>query len=118
MAYTANSAGPAASKFGQMIGDAFANAVIDLIAEYLTEHFPEYTLLSGVRLKMFGGTLREMDNIIAPKDSDDPVALFESKWLKDGRHHNDKGAWILQFREIHKNYATVRGAVATYGETE
>jgi hypothetical protein len=35
-----------------------------------------------------------------------------SKWLKDARHHNDKGAWILQLREISKQYSTVRGAVA------
>jgi hypothetical protein len=32
--------------------------------------------------------------------------------LKDARHHNDKGAWILQLREISKAYPTIRGTVA------
>lgn len=41
-----------------------------------------------------------------------PFALLESKWLKDARHHNDKGAWILQLREIKKKHATIRGLVA------
>jgi hypothetical protein len=38
--------------------------------------------------------------------------LLETKWLKDGRHWSDKGAWILQLREVRKNYPTVRGAAA------
>jgi len=53
-----------------------------------------------------------MDNVVIPKDSDDPVSLLETKWLKDGRHHNDKGAWILQLREVRKKHATIRGAAA------
>src|SRR5690606_20249421 len=42
----------------------------------------------------------------------DPIALLETKWLKDGRHHNDKGAWILKLREVGKGYPTVRGLIA------
>lgn len=37
---------------------------------------------------------------------------MDSKWLKDARHHNDKGTWILQLKEVRKKYLTVRGAVA------
>jgi hypothetical protein len=108
----------AASKFGQMIGDAFAAVVIDFIYEYLSSAHSEYILLEPdkgkklVKLEMMGGTSRQMDNVITPKNSNDPVALFESKWLKDARHHNDKGAWILQLKEMRKRYPTVRGAAA------
>lgn len=109
----------AASKFGQLIGQAFAGAVVNCIEAYLERlHKDQYKLLEPdegkklVRMKMFGGTSRQMDNVIVPAHSIDPVALFESKWLKDARHHNDKGAWILQLKEIRKKYPTVRGAVA------
>jgi hypothetical protein len=108
----------AASKFGQLIGEAFAKQVVFFIRRHLAEVHPEFIVLEAqkgrriVRLGMLGGTLRQMDNVIVPKNSESPVALFESKWLKDARHHNDKGAWILQLREISKKYATVRGAVA------
>lgn len=116
--YTELTAHGAASKFGQLIGDAFADVVFNLIGEHLRSTHPEYILLEPqtgkhlVKLEMFGGTFRQMDNVIVPKHSADPVALFESKWLKDGRHHNDKGAWILQLKEVRKRYPSVRGAVA------
>lgn len=116
--YTEQDAHGASSKFGQMIGDAFADVVITFISEYLTSAYPDFVLLAPevgkttVKLEMFGGTSRQLDNVIAPKDSNDPVALFESKWLKDARHHNDKGAWILQLKEVRKKYPSVRGAAA------
>ncbi|MBL8133068.1 MAG: hypothetical protein JNL42_14500 [Anaerolineae bacterium] len=111
----------AASKFGQLLGEAFADAVYRFIGRYLREHYPAYSLLKPaegkklVQLAMLGGTSRQMDSVIVPRDSTDPVALFESKWLKDGRHHNDKGAWILQLKEIRRKHPTVRGAVANLG---
>lgn len=116
--YTEQNAHGASSKWGQMIGEAFAHAVIVFLEEYLADHHPDFMLLQpaagrvGIRLEMPGGTARQLDNVIAPINSDEPVALFETKWLKDARHHNDKGAWILQLKEIRKKYATVRGAVA------
>jgi hypothetical protein len=116
--YTPDSSGSAASKFGQMIGEAFEQAVLGLIQDYLTSVHPHYEILAPdtgrqiIALKTFGGTPRQIDAVIAARDSNDPVALLETKWLKDARHHNDKGAWILQLREIRKQYATVRGAAA------
>lgn len=116
--YTSSDGQAAASKFGQMIGEAFADAVYEYIQGYLAEKHSDYVLLEPqlgkklVRLAMPGGTSRQMDNVISQSDSVDPIALFESKWLKDGRHHNDKGAWILQLKEISRHYPTVRGAVA------
>lgn len=116
--YTSSDGQAAASKFGQMIGEAFADAVYGYIQHYLAEKHSDYVLLEPeigkklVRLAMPGGTSRQMDNVISQVNSVDPIALFESKWLKDGRHHNDKGAWILQLREISRHYPTVRGAVA------
>jgi len=65
-----------------------------------------------ITLEMLGGLPRQMDNVIVSRDSDDPVALLETKWLKDARHHNDKGAWILQLREVRKKHPTIRGASA------
>jgi hypothetical protein len=103
------------SKFGQLIGDAFAVAVFNLIKSHVTTRYPQYTVTDAkklLRLQMMGGTQRQIDNIIRSGEEGDPVALFETKWLKDARHHNDKGAWILQLREISKAYPTIRGTVA------
>lgn len=113
--YTGNSAGSAASKFGQLIGTAFEIAVVEMIDSYLKNHHPDYEIIQAgtlAGLNMAGGKERQIDNIIRPLDSDDPVAVMETKWLKDGRHHNDKGAWILQLREIRKSYPTIRGTAA------
>jgi len=107
-----------ASLLGQIIGDAFERVVISFLEGYLAENHSDYELLKPqegrhtIVLDMAGGLKRQMDNVVIPKDSDDPVALLETKWLKDARHHNDKGAWIPQLREVRKRHATIRGAAA------
>jgi hypothetical protein len=116
--YTERDSHGASSKFGQIIGEAFADVIVEFLSGYVAEQHPTYSLLEPevgrrlIKLEMLGGTFRQLDNVIIPKDSNDPVALFETKWLKDARHHNDKGAWILQLKEIRKKYPSVRGAVA------
>jgi hypothetical protein len=106
------------SHVGQLIGEAFENAVIKLIKSHLRKNHPSYVLLRPEKgkklltLDMPGGIRRQLDTVVAPNDSNEPVALLETKWLKDGRHWSDKGAWILQLREVRKNYPTVRGAAA------
>jgi len=116
--YTERDAHGASSKFGQIIGEAFADVIVEFLSGYVAERYEDYTLLEPekgrrlIKLEMLGGTFRQLDNVIIPKDSNDPVALFETKWLKDARHHNDKGAWVLQLKEIRKKYPSVRGAVA------
>jgi len=116
--YSAGDGRSAASKFGQMIGEAFEQAVLESLRTYLSQAHSDYEILESdqagnlVKLDMLGGSSRQLDTIIALRESDDPVALLESKWLKDARHHNDKGAWILQLREVSKKYPTIRGAVA------
>lgn len=106
------------SHVGQLIGEAFENAVIAFVKSHLRKNHPNFILLRPeegkklLTLTMPGGIKRQLDTVIAPIDSDDPVALLETKWLKDGRHWSDKGAWILQLREVRKNYPTVRGAAA------
>ncbi|HLV37374.1 MAG TPA: hypothetical protein VKY59_19805, partial [Spirillospora sp.] len=116
--YTPETSGSAASKFGQMIGETFEQVVFDFIDQYLAVSHPDYEILAPeegkqiIALQTFGGTLRQLDTVVVEKESDDPVALLETKWLKDARHHNDKGAWILQLREVRKQYATIRGAAA------
>jgi len=107
-----------ASKVGQIIGEVFEQHVLELVNAYLSNRFPDYELLQPktgkktITLEMLGGLARQMDHIIIPKGSSDPVALLETKWLKDARHHNDKGAWILQLREVRKKHPTIRGAAA------
>ena len=107
-----------ASHIGQLIGEAFENVVFKFIKHYLKKKHPEFAILGPglgkklLTLEMPGGIKRQLDTVIASIDSDDPVALLETKWLKDGRHWSDKGAWILQLREVRHNYPTVRGAAA------
>lgn len=107
-----------ASHIGQLIGEAFESVVFKFIKHYLKKSYPEFVILKPeqgrklLTLPMPGGISRQLDTVIASTDSDDPIALLESKWLKDGRHWNDKGAWILQLREVRRNYPTVRGAAA------
>jgi hypothetical protein len=106
------------SHVGQLIGDALENAVIKLIKSHLKKNHPAFVVLRPeegrklLTLDMPGGIKRQLDTVVAPINSEDPVALLETKWLKDGRHWSDKGAWILQLREVRKNYPTVRGAAA------
>lgn len=116
--YTNQSSGSAASKAGQIIGEAFERVVIQFIADYLQQAHKSFEILQPeegrqlIALETLGGTLRRLDTVIISKESEDPVAVLETKWLKDARHHNDKGAWILQLKEIRKRYPTVRGAAA------
>lgn len=106
------------SRIGQLIGGAFEEVVIAFVKTYLTQAYPDYEVLNPkkgkklITLPMRGGSLRQLNTIVTSKGSDEPVALLEAKWLKDARHWNDKGAWILQLREIKKKHRTVRGAAA------
>lgn len=106
------------SRIGQLIGGAFETAVHEHIKAYLKIKHPEYEILlplkgrKEITLEMLGGDARQVDSVIVQKDFVDPIALLEAKWLKDGRHWNDKGAWILQLREVRKKYPTVRGIAA------
>jgi hypothetical protein len=108
----------AASRAGQLIGEAFESSVFKFITQYLKSAHSDYGLVEAaegktlITLPMLGGSSKQMDTVIILKESDDPVALLESKWLKDARHHNDKGAWILQLREVSKYHPTIRGAAA------
>lgn len=102
----------------EIISDAFAGAVDSVISQYIQKAHPEYELLKAdegktlVTLEKISGSKLQMDTTVVAKASQEPVALLESKWLKDARHHNDKGAWILQLREVKKRHATIRGLVA------
>jgi hypothetical protein len=107
-----------ASHIGQIIGESFETVVIKFVKSYLKKNHSDFVILDPkqgkklLTLDMPGGVKRQLDTVVAMVDSDDPVALLETKWLKDGRHWNDKGAWILQLREVRRNYPTVRGAAA------
>lgn len=106
------------SHIGQIIGESFESVVIKFIKSYLKKNHSEFVILDPnlgkklLTLDMPGGVRRQLDTVVAAVNSDDPVALLETKWLKDGRHWNDKGAWILQLREVRRNYPTIRGSAA------
>lgn len=106
------------SHIGQLIGEVFEQVVFKFVKQYLRKNHPDFTILAPAEgkklltLDMPGGVKRQLDTVITYANSEDPVALLETKWLKDARHWNDKGAWILQLREIRRNYPTVRGAAA------
>lgn len=106
------------SRVGQLIGEAFEKVVIGFIKYFLRKNHPGFVILKPeegrklLTLVMPGGVKRQLDTVVASTNSEDPIALLETKWLKDGRHWNDKGAWILQLREFRRNYPTVRGASA------
>ena len=55
------------SKFGQLIGDAFAVAVFDVIKAHVSLRYPNFNVTDAkrlLRLQMMGGTQRQIDNII------------------------------------------------------
>lgn len=90
--YTAGDGRSAASRFGQVIGEAFEQVVWSFIHNYLADTYPNYVILQPqvnkrITLDMLGGSPRQMDTIITSKGSHEPIALLESKWLKDARHH-------------------------------
>lgn len=75
-----------ASKFGQMIGKAFQRVVYAFIKNYLAQKYNGYELLEAeegrkiVTLEMLGGTSRQLDSVIIPKQlRDQPIALLETK---------------------------------------
>lgn len=66
-----------------------------------------------VRLPDEDGTLKQIDHAIF--QSDKPVIIAESKWLKDQRHLNDKGSWLKLMREIVREAGTIKKAVLVLG---
>jgi hypothetical protein len=86
------------SHIGQLIGEVFEYVVFRFVSQYLRKNHPDFTILAPeegkklLTLNMPGGVKRQLDTVITFSDSEDPVALLETKWLKDGRHWTDKGA--------------------------
>ena len=95
------------NSLGQWIGYIIDNGTSALLEEIIltisSETKRNFTALSkkegkSIRLKNTLGQLKEIDHVI---EEDDVFRLIvESKWLKDQRHLNDKGAWILMMGDI------------------
>lgn len=105
-----------ASSLGQWIGAIVSDGTTQIWEEILCERKdfklkkPEAgksrTYLSNTR-----GQEKEIDDIICDS-SGRPIIISESKWLKDARHLNDKGAWVALMSEVKQQNISVKGAVS------
>lgn len=64
---------------------------------------------SQIKLKNTLGQEKQIDHII--KINSQMAILVESKWLKDKRHLNDKGAWVLMMSDILLENPQLKGTV-------
>lgn len=107
----------ASSSLGQRIGKLVSKGASAIYHEILRE-INGYELgkpikgKKSIRLPNTLGKKKEIDDVIVTSDSKRPVVLCESKWLKDQRHLNDKGAWVTLMREVQLANSTVRGLIA------
>lgn len=105
-----------ASSLGQWIGSIVSDGVSIVWEEILIE-YEEYLLMQPERgqkqtyLFNTRGQKKEVDDIICDKKNN-PIVISESKWLKDARHLNDKGAWVALMSEIKQQNNTVKGAIS------
>lgn len=115
-AQRARSATSPASSLGQWIGSIVSSGVTAVLDDICNEDEGlrlarpkpgrKQTTLPNVR-----GQEREIDDILE-NASGEPIVLSESKWLKDARHLNDKGAWIALMSEVKQANPTVKGAIS------
>ena len=106
-----------ASSLGQRIGKFVSKGASAVYAEILKE-VDGYEMgqpapgKKAIRLLNILGKEKEIDDIITTSDTKHPTVLCESKWLKDQRHLNDKGAWVTLMREVQLANPTVQGLIA------
>ncbi len=106
----------AASSLGQWIGLVISTGTTLIWSEIVAKH-QGYKLLrpeKGQKRTYLQNTLgqkKEIDDIIC-NDKNEPILISESKWLKDARHLNDKGAWVALMSEVKQQNTSVKGAVS------
>ncbi len=112
----ARTATSSASSLGQWIGAIISNGVT-LVWNDILSDYDDYKLLKPEKdkkntyLPNTRGQNKEIDDIICNSDKD-PIIISESKWLKDARHLNDKGAWVALMSEIKQQNTSVKGAIS------
>jgi len=101
-----------ASVVGQRIGDIL-QIVMDI-------SFEEFTKLKDIQLESIGGgkekiltgDSKQIDGRLV-NIRGELITIGESKWLKDQRHQNDKGAWITGLPDdMCKANPTIKGVIA------
>lgn len=105
------------NSLGQWIGyfiDEGTTAILEEICPTLstTKQEIDYGPKEGesqIKLNNTLGQEKQIDHII--KINSKMAILVESKWLKDQRHLNDKGAWVLMMNDILLENHQLKGIV-------
>lgn len=106
------------NSLGQWIGyivDSGTSAVLDeIVGELIKETGRKFIAVpqkgeKTIRLKNSLGQDKQIDHAV--KESDVYKLIVESKWLKDQRHLNDKGSWILMMGDILLENKNLKGIV-------
>jgi len=112
----AKNADSPASSLGQWIG-ALVSKGTTLVLRDILKGYSDYSLMKPDKGKKrttlinIRGQNKEIDDVIVNGDNE-PVIISESKWLKDARHLNDKGAWVALLPEVKQANETVKGAIS------
>ena len=85
---------------GQRIGEIL-QAVMDISFRNFAEEYssmpdnPQLSSLGGGQMRLVTGSNKQIDGRIQNDSTNRITLIGESKWLKDQKHQNDKGGWIL-----------------------
>lgn len=105
-----------ASSLGQWIGGIVSSGVTQVLETILSTN-NQYGLMKPATgkkrttLPNARGQQKEIDDVVCNSQGQ-PIVLSESKWLKDARHLNDKGAWVALMSEVKQANPTVKGIIA------
>ncbi len=99
---------------GYIVDDGTAAVLDEIVNELVKETGKKYVAApqkgeKTIRLKNSLGQNKQIDHAI--KDNNIYKLIVESKWLKDQRHLNDKGSWILMMGDILFENKNLKGIV-------
>lgn len=99
---------------GYIVDDGTAAILDEIVGELVKETGRKFTAVpqkgdKTIRLRNSLGQDKQIDHAI--KEGDTYVLIVESKWLKDQRHLNDKGSWILMMGDILFENKKIKGIV-------
>lgn len=101
-----------ASALGQRFGDILQIAM-DISFEEFADGLQDKGLKSigGGKEKVLSGDTQQIDGRLV-NSKEELIIIGESKWLKDQRHQNDKGAWIILLGDMCRANPTIKGVIA------
>ncbi len=99
---------------GYIVDDGTAVILDEIVGELVKETGRKFIAVpqkgdKTIRLKNSLGQDKQIDHAI--KESAVYKLIVESKWLKDQRHLNDKGSWILMMGDILLENKNLKGIV-------